>query len=316
MSLLIFVIHPAAYTLMKTRLLLLLAALCVSTSVHAVVNVNGPQGNTSAPTGTGGQPTDPGWANVGVVNGSTGVYLGNGWVLTAGHVGTGSFTTGTGGSYSWDGVNSHSFAGTDMTLFKLEETPSELAAVVLATGSPANGQEVVMIGNGLTAQSLLSPYYVDTESDPWTWSTTDFPEADEIFEGYLSANSGRDIRWGTNVIDGHGYDEEGLGYYFYTTFDLEGGTIYEAQAVTHDSGGAAYWYDGTQWVLAGLMVAVGNYEGQPGGTSSAFGGDLTYMVDLSRYADEINALVPEPSAWATLTGLAALLGVFVVRRRR
>ncbi|HME71647.1 MAG TPA: hypothetical protein VKM54_17515, partial [Myxococcota bacterium] len=37
---------------------------------------------------------DPGWANVGTVSGLTGICLGNGWMLTASHVGAGPVVLG------------------------------------------------------------------------------------------------------------------------------------------------------------------------------------------------------------------------------
>jgi len=40
-------------------------------------------GNVTAP------PDDPGWANLGTRNGTTVVYIGRRWVLTANHVGVG-----------------------------------------------------------------------------------------------------------------------------------------------------------------------------------------------------------------------------------
>ena len=37
---------------------------------------------------------DPGWANVGLRGGMTAIYLGNGWVITAHHVGAGDVVLG------------------------------------------------------------------------------------------------------------------------------------------------------------------------------------------------------------------------------
>jgi hypothetical protein len=124
------------------------------------------------------------------------------------------------------------------------------------------------------------------------------------------------MRWGTNTIEAYGFGTgtlSGIGYYFYTDFDLTGGTTYEAQAVARDSGGPVFYYDGSQWVLAGLMVTVGTFSGQP--SFSAFGGNVTYAVDLSKYADQINGLIPEPARYAMLAGLIAVLVIPRLRRR-
>ena len=56
--------------------------LCTTATSFAIVDANSTT-NTSDP--GGGVP----WANVGSVNGGSGTYLGNGWVLTAAHVGAG-----------------------------------------------------------------------------------------------------------------------------------------------------------------------------------------------------------------------------------
>ena len=97
-----------------------------------------------------------------------------------------------------------------------------------------------------------------------------------------------------------------------------GSTAYEAQAMSGDSGGGVFYYDGSQWVLAGIMVTVGLYDNQPDTSSevlSAFDGNYTFINDLSKYADEINAIVPEPARIALLAGLLALLVVRLRGRR-
>ena len=67
------------------RTLLLALALLLAAPAQALVYVSGDgQGNTSPP------PDDPGWDHMGRVSGLNGIYLGNGWVLTANHVPTGN----------------------------------------------------------------------------------------------------------------------------------------------------------------------------------------------------------------------------------
>lgn len=56
-------------------------------------------GNTTAPV------DDPGFGNVGARGNATAVYLGNQWVLTANHVGTGSVVLG--GDELWDSTGVH-----------------------------------------------------------------------------------------------------------------------------------------------------------------------------------------------------------------
>lgn len=66
---------------MRPTLTCLLLANLSLTPTMGIINTTVPLGNTVAPTGTAGEPTDPGFDHVGRVNGSTGVYLGNGWVM-------------------------------------------------------------------------------------------------------------------------------------------------------------------------------------------------------------------------------------------
>src|SRR5690242_10245099 len=63
---------------------------------HAIVDASS-QSNTSAP------PDGAPWANVGQINWPSGIYLGAGWVLTAGHVGAGNINL-SGTVYPWDGT--------------------------------------------------------------------------------------------------------------------------------------------------------------------------------------------------------------------
>ena len=65
---------------MRCSLLLALALLVPAPADALILDSGDGQGNTSAPA------DDPGWAHVGRVSGLTGIYLGNGWVLTANHV--------------------------------------------------------------------------------------------------------------------------------------------------------------------------------------------------------------------------------------
>lgn len=57
-----------------------------------------PDGNGTVVNTTSGLRADGsavvGWDYVGTINGASGVYLGNGWVITASHVGASTFTLG------------------------------------------------------------------------------------------------------------------------------------------------------------------------------------------------------------------------------
>lgn len=103
--------------------------------VSAVV-INSPSGagNTSAP------PDDPGWANVGMLAGATGTYIGWGWVLTAAHVGAGTITL-NGLSYEEEPGTAVQLSNntpgqsllTDLVLYRLKSTPEGIAPLTLAS---------------------------------------------------------------------------------------------------------------------------------------------------------------------------------------
>ena len=99
------------------------------------------------------------WANVGSVNAATGTYLGNGWVLTANHVGAGAFTL-AGTTYSYDGrsvrlTNASDGSPTDLLLFHLQGSLPLLPTIHLATSSPL-GATVELVGYGYNAGSATS----------------------------------------------------------------------------------------------------------------------------------------------------------------
>ncbi|MEC7486892.1 MAG: hypothetical protein VYE55_01155 [Verrucomicrobiota bacterium] len=287
---------------------LIIIGYLITAKLFAVVNVNLPSGNTSAPTGLSGQPSDPGFANVGQVNGSTGVYLSDGWVLTANHVGAGAFVS-NGQSYGYNGVDSYQINGTDLRLFKLSTFPV-LPSLNLATSSPSVGSVVVMIGAGRTAQDSLTNWYVDADTSTWTWSEDQFVGADYIFSGFVT-DSSKSVRWGTNTINGFTtfYNSPA----FYTYFSNTNPTSYEAQAVRHDSGGAIFTQNGTNWELAGTIVAVQPFNGQPGGVNNAIFGNYTIAIDLSAHATDINeyllTTIPESRVSGTLAAICALCAV-------
>ncbi len=300
--------------IMRPTLTCLLLATLGLTPALGIINTTVPLGNTVAPTGTAGEPTDPGFDYVGRVNGSTGVYLGNGWVLTANHVGAGTFFL-DGSSYAFNGVDSHQIGGADLRLFRLSSDPG-LPLLKIATSNPSIGDEVVMIGSGRSPTSAsTTTWFVDTDPATWVWSTSDFPEADAVAAGYVTGAPGTK-RWGTNLVEGIGTISYS-GYTgmsaFSTDFDQTGGTAFEAHAVTNDSGSGVFIQNGSDWELAGTIVVVTTFPGQPGGAANAIFGNLTYAVNLAAYATEINSYVPEPRSTGWFLGAVAFSTV--LRRR-
>jgi hypothetical protein len=115
-------------------------ALITAPAGAVVIDTLTGSGNTAAP------GDDPGWANVGLRGIGTGVYLGDGWVITAAHVGGGSIVL-SGTSYamlagSGTTLTNNRVAGksaaTDLYMFRLASPPPGLPAVALAaTAEPS-----------------------------------------------------------------------------------------------------------------------------------------------------------------------------------
>ncbi len=239
----------------------LIAAALLSLPATAVLIDSGDgSGNTSAP------PDDPGWDHVGVRGGHTAVYIGNGWVITANHVGLGDVTLG-GVLYphvpgSKVRLQNDDGSNTDCAVFQLDPAPPLPALPIRATSPPA-GAEVVSIGYGRNRGAAI------------TWNGRD---------GYEWA-SGKALRWGRNLVEGPSlaFGTEA----FYVAFDQEG-LEHESQVVSGDSGGAAFVREDGAWQLAGVLFARTVYGGQPSNTS--FFGNRSLVVDLSAYRDEIALL--------------------------
>jgi len=245
-----------------------------------VAGGNGTQ-NTTAPL------DDPGFANVGSRAGASAVYLGDGWVLTATHVGGGptyfnnilydvvpnsavQLTNPTGVGYT---------PYTDLTLYQLIGRP-DLPSVSIESLAPAVGWNVIMIGRGRDRAPDLT-YWNSS------WAVQSGPST---YSGYLWSSS-QSMRWATNVISyvgltrGVNTNSEAS---FATTFT--GNTPYDGQGATGDSGGGVFHKDADgSWQLAGIMFSISLNVGQPASTA-AFG-NMTYIADLSAYRNQILTVI-------------------------
>jgi hypothetical protein len=186
---------------------------------------------TSAPAGSG---NDPGWNNVTVTTPNSAlnaIYLGNGWALTAKHVGpepnnpnqTLNFASGSadiiaGQGYIVPNPNGVANPGTnelhlesDLRLFRLKSEPPGMASIfdaspqftlattMVTSSTPAAEREVTFIGNGLTRENNLTNWNASWQEVP------EFP-GPIAYTGYSAAGSHLVVadytkRWGKNVIE-------------------------------------------------------------------------------------------------------------------
>lgn len=296
-----------------------LSAFLSLNSFAVVVASGGP--NNTAPSG------QPFFENVGVVNGASGIYLGNGWVMTANHVASSLPANATFGgvpyatvSGSWSRLTNPSpfSALTDIVIFQLSSPPS-LSNLSISTGTPTVGTDVMMIGRGRVQNSeTFWDRTVGPLDNDDTW--TSVPEGSHNISGFTTSTT-REIRWGENEVH-QNFQVANVGTVmdpvhvlsFTTRFD-EGAMADEAQAVAGDSGGAVFIHNGTSWELAGMMFAVDTFENQPPhptGNRTAVYGNQTLIADLSVYRSQFVHLIPEPSTLVLSLAVVPLL----FRRRR
>ncbi len=259
-----------ALTLLRS----LFVALALVTPFEAratLISTGDGAGNTTAPSG------DPGFDNVGVVNGLTGVYVGNGWVLTANHVGEGAiwllgvtYEPVPGSSVRFQNPDS-SFA--DLMAFKLLGPNPPLPDLALTDAAPTLNTLIVTVGNGRNRGTATTWMGLDG----WNWG------------------AGQTVRWGTNRISDT--DLLTLGTQsFWTIFDqLNPGQAKgqdEADTVTGDSGGAAFTGSGETAELIGILYARAVFENQPASTSLY--GNVGIVADLFAYRAQVLAVIDQP----------------------
>jgi len=218
----------------------------------------------------------PYWEHVGMVGLGSGVYLGDGYVLTSAHVGCHPFRLANGTYYrpdykTWRILTNSDGGESDLAVFrvKIGEGDSGLSKLgklpIRENGNELQGP-LVMIGTGYT------------ESRPPKKVGAD------VILGY-QINSHRAKRWGVNFLDkfldklvktAGGYKT----HCFVSNFDRKEG---EAQAADGDSGGATFAYNHVlgRWELVGCIIAASQLQ------SYVPFGARTYLGDLGAYRKQL-----------------------------
>ncbi|MFP8878809.1 MAG: thrombospondin type 3 repeat-containing protein [Myxococcota bacterium] len=258
--------EPRAMRRRSLKVLILLLSLGNSAGAVLIDSGDG-TGNTNAPS------PDPGWNHVALRGPHTAVYLGNGWVLTANHVGAGSVEI-DGVTYPHlasvaSQIQNDDGSNADLLVFGLALPHPALPELPLARTLPTSGDAAILVGHGTNRGTATH------------WQPN--PPFPTTFPGYEWGN-GRAMRWGTNEIAAAPastlFDTQTIA----TSFD-EGTTSYESQATSGDSGGALFVENAGKWELAGLLFATAGFVGQPASTSLY--GNLTYAADISAYRSAI-----------------------------
>jgi len=228
------------------------------------------------------------WQNVARIGGvestaanGTGIYLGNGFILTAEHVHpedtpkieiNGSF-------YDFDTnyIPRQVATGVDLKIFKIAGGPI-LDAVELYSGNSEVGpQTTVMIGWGQGRGSEIV-------GQGWNWG----------------GDATNKQRWGTNQVQWSGTFS---GYQALATWFSPNRGNTEYSATLRDSGSPIFQLHNGKWQLVGITTSV-----QIMNQSLYSPEQYTVTVRISEYQDEILAIIPEPSTfWLALLGMGYLL---------
>jgi len=212
----------------------------------------------------------------------SGIYLGDGYVLTSAHVGCHPFRMGDGSNYkphyaSWRILDGPAGSKSDLAIFRVEisDTRSSLANLGwLPVGKIGadSGTPLILIGTGFGQQPNAVAH-----QDP------------EVVLGYEILRQ-RKKRWGIDFLDkvlnepvatAGGY----LTHCFVSTFERLAG---HAQAADGDSGGAVFAYNSQlgQWEVVGCIIAVSQL-----GSYVPFG-SRTYVGDLGCYEAQLPQALP------------------------
>ena len=230
----------------------------------------------------------------------TGVYLGNRYVLTAGHVGPLTSVKVGFVNYLLDSSPAVAIGTADMKLVRLASDPG-LGGVRLNSNPSADGGAAHLVGYGVgrAPSSLLG-------TSPVTWGDS----------------STATKRWGTNFVDGAigaalvgGYTSDLLR----TQFNSNAG-VNEAALTIYDSGSALFRQIGSDWYLVGLGAYVQNSGYSLASTQfNSKDSDDSYFIRISSYAGSSVMIggvgVPEPSSHSLLFVGAAFLSACLLARR-
>ncbi len=242
---------------------------------------------------------------------ASGVYVGNGYFLTAGHVdavqiGQQVKINGTlyslDTSFDTDGIlYVKDIAGVDdevdLKIFRVLSPPLLSSAILNSNAVNDLSRLSTLVGNGVGKGTEVS-------FQGWNWGDESVTRAKRWATNYtLNAID-------SSVLSGlAGYSV--LGSVFYSGYGADTGSI-----TLGDSGSALFQFLGGQWVLSGVptFAEVNGSSFYNRGPSDPVNPDFSGYVRISTYSSAILSVVPEPSAMGLCLG--AGLASLVLRRRQ
>lgn len=258
--------------------LIVAALLLAGLPASAVVIAGG--GTNAAPLNDTAPVSDPGWDRVGVVGNGTGVYLGNGYVLTANHVSPKTsliidgqtfnrLSTDTGTTLT----NSPGLtATTDLHLFRVAVPEGSILhgldpLAISSSPLAGTGQLGTFIGTGRTQEEQAR---VSFGNGNFGFNVGDAATRDKRW-AILDAGVGETINVFTRDVVA-----------FRSSFD---NALNDGMAAASDSGSPVFFNPGSGFELGGIVFAIGTYNGQPADT--AWFGNVTFVADLAAYRDQL-----------------------------
>ena len=189
------------------------------------------------------------WHNVGTVGLGTGTYIGDGWVITAAHVGCFPFVTSAGTVWKPDYATYkvlHLAGGTyeDIAIFRLAGRP-DLPAIPLARTAFAAAEPAIIIGNGYTQEQKSEALMLNGRAIG-TLGFYTRPVRAKFWGMAYSVDSNSQV-----IASRKGARTR----VFATRFERK---PHAAQATDGDSGSPAFIYnpDAGRWELAGCITSV------------------------------------------------------------
>ncbi len=260
-------------------------------------------------TGSGDASSD---ASVGIASYGSTVYLGNGWVITAGHVGSqdiqfGSTTyTPVGGTYHTITLNGDL---ADIVLYQVQHsgTYPNVPAVPLTTSAPQIGDQVTAIGYG---QGANQPQLYFSSDAAYGYDLDGQQSVHQLTGTGLLANASVVANpsgvTGPVLLSNTSWNSTDV----FSTYANQSNSFLLTPG---DSGGALLNSSGQ---LMGILEAVYQYGDQTMPPTTGIFGEVSAAVSLYSYVGLINPIiVPEPAS-CLLVGSAALALVVLARGRR